>query len=139
MAMQHPLLAPVFPAGKEPLPPGMTEDDRANMLQVKKYQNYMSVGMESCLGKTAMAGVFGARVLTLHLTDCSSLLLRFCCWWIFFLDVFVLCIRGPAFKTEFEHHTEDDGDLQRYGSRYVEEWKRFWESWGFVCGDRVCH
>jgi len=63
--MQHPLLAPVFPAGKEPLPPGMTEEDRANMLQVKKYQYYMSAGMESCLGKTTVAGVFGALVLTL--------------------------------------------------------------------------
>ncbi|KAI9507985.1 mitochondrial import inner membrane translocase subunit TIM22 [Russula earlei] len=56
---QHPLLAPVFPAGREPLPPGMTEEDRANMLHIKKYQDYMSAGMESCLGKTTLAGVFG--------------------------------------------------------------------------------
>jgi mitochondrial import inner membrane translocase subunit TIM22 len=63
--MQHPLLAPVFPAGREPLPPGMTEEDRANMLQIKKYQDYMSTGMESCLGKTAVAGVFGMPILTL--------------------------------------------------------------------------
>jgi len=56
---QHPLLAPVFAAGKEPLPPGMTEEERANILQVKKYQDYMSVGMESCLGKTVIAGVAG--------------------------------------------------------------------------------
>ena len=55
----HPLLAPVFPAGREPLPPGMTEEDRANMMQIKKYQDYMSAGMESCLGKTTLAGVFG--------------------------------------------------------------------------------
>jgi import inner membrane translocase subunit TIM22 len=55
----HPLLAPVFPAGREPLPPGMTEEDRANVLQIKKYQDYMSAGMESCLGKTTLAGVFG--------------------------------------------------------------------------------
>jgi hypothetical protein len=63
--MQHPLLAPVFPAGKEPLPPGTTEEDRANMLQIKKYQDYMSTGMESCLGKSTIAGVFGTPVLTL--------------------------------------------------------------------------
>jgi mitochondrial import inner membrane translocase subunit TIM22 len=61
--MQHPLLAPVFPAGKEPLPPGMTEEDRANMSQTKKYQDYMSAGMESCLGKTTVAGVFGTPIL----------------------------------------------------------------------------
>jgi import inner membrane translocase subunit TIM22 len=37
----------------------MTEEDRANVMQIKKYQDYMSAGMESCLGKTALAGVFG--------------------------------------------------------------------------------
>jgi len=61
---QHPLLAPVFAAGKEPLPPGMTEEERANILQVKKYQDYMSVGMESCLGKTVVAGVAGTHNLS---------------------------------------------------------------------------
>ena len=65
--MSHPLLAPLFPAGREPLPPGMTEDDRANMLQIKKYQDFMSGAMESCLGKTTMAGVFGAPTLISHL------------------------------------------------------------------------
>ena len=62
--MPHPLLAPLFPAGMEPLPPGMTEEDRANMLQIKKYQDYMSSGMESCLGKTTMAAVFGMSALS---------------------------------------------------------------------------
>ena len=57
--MPLPLVAPVFPAGMEPLPPGMTEEDRANLLQAKKYQDYMAVGMESCLAKTAIAGVGG--------------------------------------------------------------------------------
>jgi len=63
----HPLLAPVFPAGREPLPPGMTEEDRANVMQIKKYQDYMSAGMESCLGKTTMAGVFGTPCFSLTL------------------------------------------------------------------------
>jgi hypothetical protein len=57
--MPLPLVAPVFPAGKEPLPPGMTEEDRANLLQAKKYQDYMTVGMESCFAKTAIAGIGG--------------------------------------------------------------------------------
>jgi import inner membrane translocase subunit TIM22 len=46
----------------------MTEDDRANMLQAKKYQDYMTAGMESCLAKTAMAGVGGMPVLSLHIS-----------------------------------------------------------------------
>ncbi len=66
--MPLPLVAPVFPAGKEPLPPGMTEEDRANLLQAKKYQDYMAVGMESCLAKTTIAGVGGTHPLYPRLT-----------------------------------------------------------------------
>lgn len=51
-----PLVAPVFPKGKEPLPPGWTEEDRANMMQTQKYQEWMQTGMESCVAKTAIAG-----------------------------------------------------------------------------------
>jgi hypothetical protein len=89
--MQHPLLVPLFQAGKEPLPPGMTEEDRANMMQVKKYQNYMTAGMESCVGKTTMAGVAGASALTL-LSCILSLKpsLRCCHRWILFHDVYVV-------------------------------------------------
>ena len=54
-------IPPLFPAGKEPLPPGFTEDDRQVMLQNKKMQNYMQMGMESCVAKTAMAAGMGAR------------------------------------------------------------------------------
>ena len=55
-----PLVPPLFPAGKEPLPPGFTEDDRQVMLQNKRMQNYMQMGMESCLTKTVMAAGMGA-------------------------------------------------------------------------------
>ncbi|KDQ50867.1 hypothetical protein JAAARDRAFT_199572 [Jaapia argillacea MUCL 33604] len=58
----HPLTAPIFPAGKEPLPPGMTEEDRANMAQVKKWQDMMTWGMESCVAKTAIAGGGGFAI-----------------------------------------------------------------------------
>ncbi|OJT05486.1 Mitochondrial import inner membrane translocase subunit TIM22 [Trametes pubescens] len=51
-----PLVAPVFPAGREPLPPGISDEDRDNYLQAKKYQDYMTVGMESCVAKTIIAG-----------------------------------------------------------------------------------
>ena len=54
-----PLVAPLFPAGKEPLPPGLTEEDRAQFLQAKKYQTWMSTGMESCAAKTVIAGIGG--------------------------------------------------------------------------------
>lgn len=55
-----PLVPPLFPAGKEPLPPGFTEDDRQVMLQNKRMQNYMQMGMESCVAKTVMAAGMGA-------------------------------------------------------------------------------
>ncbi len=72
--MQNPLLAPLFPAGKEPLPPGMTEEDRANMMQVKKYQDNMTAGMESCVGKTTMAGVLGTSTFVSAISVLKHLL-----------------------------------------------------------------
>jgi hypothetical protein len=56
-----PLVPPLFPAGKEPLPPGFTENDRQVMLQNKRMQNYMQMGMESCLAKTTLAAGMGAQ------------------------------------------------------------------------------
>ena len=132
--MQHPLLAPVFPAGMEPLPPGMTEEDRANMLQVKKYQDYMSAGMESCLGKTAVAGAFGTPVLSLS-ARCFLSSIRCRCRWLLLLDVLVVCIRGPATTTKLEHNTKNDGNLQRYGPGHVEERQGVREGRGLVRGD----
>jgi len=138
----HPLLAPVFPAGREPLPPGMTEEDRANVMQVKKYQDYMSAGMESCLGKTTVAGVFGTPCFSLSYLTYRFFFrtfVRFRCRWILFVDVFVVCVRGPVITTELEHHTKVDGDIQGDGPRYVEERKGLWEGRSFVRGDRVRH
>lgn len=57
--MPWPPVTPVFAAGQEPLPPGMTEEDRAQIIQAKKYQDMMSEAPESCLFKTGMAGVAG--------------------------------------------------------------------------------
>ena len=57
--MTLPLVAPLFPAGKEPLPPGFTEEDRTQLLEAKKYQSWMTYGMESCAAKTVIAGVGG--------------------------------------------------------------------------------
>ncbi|EPQ55184.1 Tim17-domain-containing protein [Gloeophyllum trabeum ATCC 11539] len=54
--MALPMVAPVFPAGREPLPPGISEEERQQMEQMKKWQNVMTSGMESCVVKTAIAG-----------------------------------------------------------------------------------
>lgn len=53
----------MFPAGREPLPPGMTEEDRAQLLEAKKYQGWMTMGMESCAAKTVIAGVGGKYII----------------------------------------------------------------------------
>ncbi|KZT01448.1 Tim17-domain-containing protein [Laetiporus sulphureus 93-53] len=57
-----PMVAPIFPAGKEPLPPGISEEERENYLQAKKYQDYMTKGMESCVAKTIIAGGGGFAI-----------------------------------------------------------------------------
>jgi hypothetical protein len=54
-----PMTAPLFAPGREPLPPGWTEDDRAQLLQQQKYQDFFAMGMESCPAKCAIAGVGG--------------------------------------------------------------------------------
>jgi len=54
-----PYQAPVWAPGKEPLPPGFTEEDRAVLIQQLKYQNIMSMVMESCAAKTVIAGTVG--------------------------------------------------------------------------------
>ncbi|KAF7973047.1 hypothetical protein HWV62_16336 [Athelia sp. TMB] len=58
----NPLLPPLFASGKEPLPPGYTEDDRAAMLQAKKTQDFMTMAMESCVAKTVMAAGGGFAI-----------------------------------------------------------------------------
>lgn len=59
----NPLLAPLFPAGKEPLPPGVSEEEREAYLQGQKYQQYMAMGAESCVAKTILAGGMGTLSL----------------------------------------------------------------------------
>ena len=59
MSVNLPLLAPIHPAGREPLPPGLTEDDRPVLLQQKKVESYMTMAAESCLFKSALSGGAG--------------------------------------------------------------------------------
>jgi mitochondrial import inner membrane translocase subunit TIM22 len=63
--MRNPFLAPLFPAGSEPLPPGLTENDREAYNQQIAMQKFMVMAQESCLFKTAFAGAGGS---SLHLS-----------------------------------------------------------------------
>jgi import inner membrane translocase subunit TIM22 len=40
----------------------MTEDDREQLMQAKKYADLMSMGMESCITKTVIAGAGGKHL-----------------------------------------------------------------------------
>lgn len=62
MAENSPLkvmTAPVYLPGQEPLPPGWTEDDRANLSQAMYWQKTMSGAMEWCPTKCALSGAAG--------------------------------------------------------------------------------
>ena len=54
-----PARVPIWAPGKEPLPPGLTEDDRAYYDQTKRWEGYTTMAMESCATKSALAGGFG--------------------------------------------------------------------------------
>ncbi|KAH6913930.1 mitochondrial import inner membrane translocase subunit TIM22 [Coprinopsis sp. MPI-PUGE-AT-0042] len=50
---------PIWAAGKEPLPPGWTEEDRPNWDKQKQWERYGAMAMESCAVKTVLAGGAG--------------------------------------------------------------------------------
>ncbi|KAF9014889.1 mitochondrial import inner membrane translocase subunit TIM22 [Cyathus striatus] len=56
---KYPGQIPIWAAGKEPLPPGFTEEDRENLIKQQKMQTLASSAMESCAVKTVMAGTMG--------------------------------------------------------------------------------
>lgn len=53
---------PIWAPGREPLPPGFSEEDREQLAQMKKWEGYMAMGGESCITKTVLAGTLGARI-----------------------------------------------------------------------------
>jgi import inner membrane translocase subunit TIM22 len=55
---------PIWAPGKEPLPPGVTEEDRPYYDQTKRWEGYTAMAMESCAVKTTLAG--GAGTFLLH-------------------------------------------------------------------------
>lgn len=56
---RDPALVPIYAPGKEPLPPGVPEEERPQIEQMMRYQSYMTMAMESCATKAAFAGVGG--------------------------------------------------------------------------------
>lgn len=60
-----PLVAPLFAEGREPLPPGWTEDDRQQAMESRKWEKRFGMGMESCAAKTVMSGVVGEHRLNI--------------------------------------------------------------------------
>ncbi|EAU91612.2 mitochondrial import inner membrane translocase subunit TIM22 [Coprinopsis cinerea okayama7 len=50
---------PIWAPGKEPLPPGWTEEDRPMWNQQKKWERFAGMAMESCVVKTVLAGGAG--------------------------------------------------------------------------------
>lgn len=55
----HPLFCPVYLPGQEPLPPGTTDADRAQIKQMAEWSKIMTGAMESCAFKCAFSGVAG--------------------------------------------------------------------------------
>jgi Tim17/Tim22/Tim23/Pmp24 family len=54
---------PIWAAGKEPLPPGWTEEDRPNWDKQKQWERYGAMAMESCAVKTVLAGGAGTSLV----------------------------------------------------------------------------
>ncbi len=52
-------MAPVYVPGTEPLPPGMTEDDRAEVQKIAKWNKIANMSMESCPTKCLLSGAAG--------------------------------------------------------------------------------
>nr|CDI53417.1 related to Tim22, mitochondrial import inner membrane translocase subunit [Melanopsichium pennsylvanicum 4] len=53
------LMAPVYVPGTEPLPPGYTEEDRAEVAKIAKWNKIANGSMESCPTKCALSGAAG--------------------------------------------------------------------------------
>ncbi|KAF8729456.1 hypothetical protein AX14_006075 [Amanita brunnescens Koide BX004] len=52
----------IYAKGQEPLPAGLSDDDRPAYEQSKKWERYMVATMESCPAKTVMAGAAGLGI-----------------------------------------------------------------------------
>lgn len=57
--MNSPWLTPVYVPGKEPLPPGVSEEERQQLHQLEYWSKFGAGAMESCPVKFAISGVAG--------------------------------------------------------------------------------
>lgn len=64
--MPFPFGVPLYPAGHEPLPPGLTEEDRVAYNQQLQMTKYIQMGMESCVFKCGMAGAGGVYLFLFY-------------------------------------------------------------------------
>lgn len=70
MSTPIPLLAPIYLPGQEPVPPGTTPEERAEMQQAIKYQKMLAGALESCPLKVVMSGGAG-KLLLYHRIICA--------------------------------------------------------------------
>jgi hypothetical protein len=59
MVLNIKFLVPLYPAGQEPPPPGISEEEIPGWEQQKKMEKYMSLASESCIFKSTLAGGMG--------------------------------------------------------------------------------
>jgi import inner membrane translocase subunit TIM22 len=59
MVLEYKLLVPLYPAGDEPPPAGLPEDQIPAWQQQKKMEKYMTMAYESCVFKSVIAGGLG--------------------------------------------------------------------------------
>jgi hypothetical protein len=59
MVLNIKFLVPLYPAGQEPPPPGIGEEELPAWEQQKKMEKYMSLASESCIFKSTLAGGMG--------------------------------------------------------------------------------
>lgn len=86
---------PIPYAGREPLPPGISEDERPQYEQMKKWEGYTRMAQESCITKTVLAGGMGtSKSATLnplmHIYRSILTRIRFRCFLL--VDVRLFCI-----------------------------------------------
>lgn len=94
-----PGLVPLHIPGKEPLPPGVTEEERDAFDKMKKTEKFMSMGAETCAFKTVIAGGGGAclsSIIQVGLFVYQSPLRRIGHWCLLLINVILIRIRGSS-------------------------------------------
>ncbi|KAG8857910.1 Mitochondrial import inner membrane translocase subunit tim22 [Serendipita sp. 407] len=59
MVRQYKFLVPLYPAGDEPPPAGLTDEEVSTWQQTQKMEKYMAMASESCIFKSVLSGGLG--------------------------------------------------------------------------------